>query len=72
MAEDNTTTQATAAKIKEIRQDLKLTQKELAAKAGINDNYYAKVERGLIKPSAEIYAKIAKALGAKSSDIFPF
>lgn len=69
---DNNTTKATAERIKEIRHDLKLTQKKLAAKAGINDNYYAKVERGLIKPSAEIYAKIAKALGVKSSDIFPF
>jgi len=47
------------------------TQVVLAKKAGINSNYYAKIERGDINPSYETFEKIFKALGVKSKDIFP-
>ena len=49
-----------------------LTQVQLADKAKINSNYYAKIERAEIKPSVDTLEKIVKALGVKSSTIFPF
>lgn len=58
-------------KIKEIREQKELTQEEVAKKAGISPNYYAKIERGTINTSIEKANKIAKALGVEISDIFP-
>ncbi|HEY4963954.1 MAG TPA: helix-turn-helix transcriptional regulator [Candidatus Saccharimonadales bacterium] len=66
------TTKYIARNIKQIRLQKGLTQATLADKAKVNVNYFAKVERAEIKPSVEIYEKIVKALGVKSSDIFPF
>ena len=57
--------------IKEAREQKGLTQEEVAKKAGISPNYYAKIERGTINTSIEKANKIAKALGVKVSDIFP-
>jgi transcriptional regulator with XRE-family HTH domain len=61
-----------ASKIRYLRLQKHLTQVELAEKAGFNSNYYARIERGDIKPSIEALEKIIKALGVKSSDVFPF
>lgn len=61
-----------AKKLKQTRLDKSLSQSALADKAGMNSNYYAKIERGEIKPSLSTWEKIIKALGVKSSDIFPF
>ena len=61
-----------AKKLKSVRTIKQLTQLELAEKAGISPNYYAKVERGEAVPSLETFGKIVKALGVKSSDILPF
>ncbi len=58
------------AKIKVARLEKNLTQEELAKKAGINGNFYAKVERGKAKPSGVTLTKLIKALGLKSTDIF--
>lgn len=49
-----------------------LTQDELAKKAEINTNYYARLERGEVNPSLEILENIAKVLKIKSSEILPF
>ncbi len=57
--------------LKTARLNKNWTQVELADKAGINSNYYAKIERGDISPSYETFEKIFKALGVKSKDIFP-
>lgn len=66
------TTRRIGKKLKEIRLDKGLTQVELAKKADLNSNYYAKIERGEVKPSPEVYEKIAKALKVTAADIFPF
>ena len=58
-------------KIKKTRKQKGLTQEEVAKKAGISSNYYAKIERGTINTSIEKANKIAKALGVEVSDIFP-
>jgi transcriptional regulator with XRE-family HTH domain len=54
------------------REAARLTQVELAKKAGINDNYYARVERAEVSPTLEKFEKIVKALGVKSSKILSF
>ncbi len=58
-----------AEKIKAVRLKKGLLQTEVAKKAGLNSNFYAKVERGEAKPSGVTLTKIIKALGVKSSDI---
>lgn len=63
---------AIAKKLKTTRLSRGLTQGELADKAGISENYYARIERVEVKPSVEILEKLVKALRVKSSDILPF
>lgn len=58
-------------KIKEIREQKGFTQEEVAKKAGISANYYAKIERGTINTTIKKAINIAKALGVEISDIFP-
>lgn len=59
-------------KLKVARSNSGLTQAEVAKKAGISPNHYARLERGEIKPKFEMIEKLAKALKIKSSDILPF
>lgn len=59
-------------KLSAIRHQKNLTQAEVAARAGTNTNYYAKLERGEAVPSLKMLEKILKALGVKSSDVLPF
>lgn len=68
----DSTTKKIGKKLKEIRLEKGLTQAELAKKADLNANYYAKIERGEVKPAPEAYEKIAKALKVTAADIFPF
>lgn len=59
-------------KIKALREKKGLTQAEVAKKAGIHFNYFARVERGEVNPRIPIIEKIAKALGVRSSVLLPF
>ena len=52
-----------------IRKQQRYTQKEIAGMAGLNQNYYAKVERGDGVPSLKTLYKIAKALKVSITDI---
>lgn len=58
--------------IKRARQKAELTQAEVAERAEIHVNYFARIERGEENPSIDIIEKIAKALKVKSSEILPF
>lgn len=49
-----------------------MTQAEVAHKAGITINYYARIERGEENPSFEVLRGLASALRVKSSEILPF
>jgi transcriptional regulator with XRE-family HTH domain len=71
MNSDNITLKI-AKKIKAIRLEKHLTQSDVADRARISTNYYAKLERAEAKPSVETLAGIVKALKVKSSDILPF
>lgn len=53
------------------RENAKLTQAEVAEKAGIHVNYFARLERGEVNPSYEVLVGIIKALKIKSTDLFP-
>ena len=59
-------------RIKKLRQQNGMTQSDLAKKAGLNTNSYAKIERGERTPSIKTLEKLFKALGVKSSDVLPF
>ncbi len=72
MSTADSTTRKVAKALRSIRLDKGLTQAQVAEKAKINTNYYAKVERGEMKPSVEVYERIARALKVTSSEIFPF
>ncbi len=62
-----------ARQLKNVRTDKqRMTQIEVAKKAGINVNYYAKLERGEATPSLKTLEKILKVLKTKSSEILPF
>ena len=56
-------------KLRTARERTKLTQAEVAAKAEINHNYYAVIERGEANPSYRKLQKILKVLNIKSLDI---
>lgn len=58
--------------IKKARKKADLTQAEVAEKAEIHVNYFARIERGEENPSIDIIEKIANALKVKSSEILPF
>lgn len=55
-----------------IRKQQRYTQKEVADMAGLNHNYYAKVERGDGIPSLKTLYKIAKALKVTATEIVGF
>lgn len=47
--------------LREAREKAGLTQAEVAEKAGIHFNYYARVERGEVTPRVDIVENIARA-----------
>ena len=61
-----------AQQLKDARQRTKMTQLQVAEKAGINVNYYAKLERATSTPSLKMLQKVVKALDVHSSDVLPF
>ena len=52
-------------KLKNAREKANLTQEEVAKKAGMHVNYYARIERGEINTSYEKLHKIAQVLKLK-------
>jgi transcriptional regulator with XRE-family HTH domain len=66
------TTRKIAKTIRSIRREKEMTQAQVAEKAKIHPSYYARVERAEVKPSVEVYERIAKVLKVTAGDIFPF
>jgi transcriptional regulator with XRE-family HTH domain len=58
--------------LRKARMAANLTQKQVAQKAGLHVNFYARVERGEENPSYASLEKIIKSLGVKSGEVFPF
>lgn len=59
------TTKAIGNKLKIAREKAKLTQAEVASKAGINANYYSRLERGEEQAALDTLEKISKILKVK-------
>lgn len=54
---------------KSAREIARLKQSEVADAAGINANYYAQIERGVVNTSFDKVYRIAKALNIKAIEI---
>ncbi len=69
---DKEITKTIADNLSKYRKQLRYTQKEMAEKADLNMNYYAKVERGEAIPSLKTIKKLAKAFKVTATDIIGF
>ena len=56
--------------IKERREQLGLSQKELAEMCGITQSFLCDIEQGRSKPSIDVAVRIAKALDVKELKFF--
>ena len=65
-------TRIVAENMKKVRLTKHMTQEEVAEKASITTNHYARIERGEVSPSLETLAALIKGLSTKSSKILPF
>jgi transcriptional regulator with XRE-family HTH domain len=72
MKDSDVTTHKTAKRLRAIRVERDLTQAQVAEKARMSANYYAKIERGEVRPSIDMYERIAKALKITATELFPF
>ncbi|AHA75302.1 MULTISPECIES: helix-turn-helix domain-containing protein [Bacillus] len=52
-----------AVRIKEMRKETKLSQKQLGEKANVTESFISKIESGAKKPSIEVISKLAEILG---------
>lgn len=59
-------------KLKDARKRLGLKQSDVAQKADISVNYYARIERNEENPTLETLERVLKALKLKSSDVLSF
>lgn len=66
------TIKAISVKLRTARQERGMTQEDVASKAKLSTNYYARIERAEVSPSVETLEKLVKALKIKSSEILPF
>lgn len=55
--------------LKAAREDLGISQEELADRAGLHRTYISGVERGVRNPTVTVLEKIAKALKVKTSSL---
>lgn len=56
----------------EARKEAKLTQAELAEKAGTDKAYISRIEKGLITPSVSTFFRIINILGKKIEIVWSF
>ena len=56
--------------IREKREELGLSQKELADKSGITQSFLCDIEQGRSKPSIDVAIKLAKVLKVKDIKFF--
>jgi len=59
-------------KLKDARKKLGLKQFDVAEKANISVNYYARIERNEENPTLETLERVLKALKLKSSEVLTF
>ena len=66
------TPQKIGKRLKAARVKLHLTQADVATKAGISINYYARIERNEENPTLETLERVLKPLKLKSSEVLSF
>lgn len=59
-------------RLRELRQQKKLTQEDLADKAGMHFTYIGQIERGIRNPSLVNLYKLSKALKVSAGKLLPF
>ncbi len=59
-------------RIRKVRREKEFTQEGLAEKVGVSTTYIGYVETGYRRPNLKMVYRIARALGVKVKDIFPF
>ena len=60
-----------AAKVRRKREELGLTQEELAEKVNCHVNHIGRIERGQVDPSLSMLLRIATALEVSVKDLVP-
>lgn len=58
--------------LRRLREERKLTQEELADRAGMHFTYIGQIERGVRNPSLINLHKLAKALRVNAGQLIPF
>ncbi|MFC6446138.1 helix-turn-helix domain-containing protein [Shinella zoogloeoides] len=58
-----------ATNLRRIRHDKKLTQEELADRAGLSMRYIGAIERGAVSASVTVLGQIADALGVEPGEL---
>lgn len=58
--------------VADAREDLGLTQLQLAELCDVTQQTISKVERGVIRPRDRLKLRLAEALGRRPSDLFPW
>ena len=59
-------------RIQRIRKEKGLTQEKLAEDIGVSTTWLGYIETGYRRPNLKMIYRIARALGVKVKDIFPF
>ena len=59
-------------KIQKVRKSKGITQEQLAEKLRVSTTFIGYVETGYRRPNLKMIYKIARALGVKVKDVFPF
>jgi len=70
-SKDEIVTKRLSDALKKKREELGLTQEEIAKLTGFKSNYYAKIERGEINLTMKNMNKIIKAIKIDANEIFP-
>ena len=58
--------------IQRLRKEKGFTQEEFAEKLNISRTHIGHIEQGRKSPSMKLLEKLARSLGVKARDIFPF
>ena len=68
----DTIVKALGLRIRKLRKETRMSQEELAFKAGLNAAHFGLIERGLKKPTIETVSRIAEALEIPIDKLFKF